>query len=308
MARLRAVRAGRAHSAGDAPAVVWVAGTVHGNEPAGGDADLRLLRDLAGRCHDPLLRRVVVVVLPDQNPDGRGMRTRVNVNGFDLNRDWLALTQPESQARLRVLLAMPPLAYVDQHEQGGAGFFAPPYSDAALPRAARRRARRRARHRRAGGARRLPAQGLPVEQRRDLRPALPRLRRQRHDAALRSGRDDLRVGRREPVRAARRRAPRGRRGRGALGRPPPRRAAEGVGRLLRAGPAAGRARRAPARRPSARLRLRARGRRRAARGPADGRRGGRPPPRRRHSGGQPAARMAPRRPARRRRCPPAPTS
>ena len=128
MARLRAVRTGRAHSAGDAPAVVWVAGTVHGNEPAGGDADLRLLRDLAGLCHDPLLRRVVVVVLPDQNPDGRGMRTRVNFNGFDLNRDWLALTQPESQARLRLALAMPPLAYVDQHEQGGPGFFAPPYS------------------------------------------------------------------------------------------------------------------------------------------------------------------------------------
>ena len=74
-ARLRAVRAGHARSAGDAPAVVWVAGTVHGNEPSGADADLRLLRDLAGRCDDPLLRRVVVVVLPDQNPDGRELRT-----------------------------------------------------------------------------------------------------------------------------------------------------------------------------------------------------------------------------------------
>jgi hypothetical protein len=128
MARLRAVRDGRARSAGDAPAVVWVAGTVHGNETSGGDADLRLLRDLAALCKDPLLRRVVVVVLPDQNPDGRDIRARVNFNGFDLNRDWLALTQPESQARLRALLAMPPLVYVDQHEQGGAGFFAPPYS------------------------------------------------------------------------------------------------------------------------------------------------------------------------------------
>ncbi len=128
LARLRAVRAGRARSAGNAPAVVWVAGTVHGNEASGGDADLRLLHDLAGLCKDPLLRRVIVVVLPDQNPDGREIRTRVNFNGFDLNRDWLALTQPESQARLRALLAMPPLAYVDQHEQGGPGFFAPPYS------------------------------------------------------------------------------------------------------------------------------------------------------------------------------------
>jgi len=128
LARLRAVRAGRARSAGDAPAVVWVVGSVHGNEPSGADADLRLLRDLARRCKDPLLRRVVVVVLADQNPDGHEAHTRVNANGFDLNRDWLAVTQPESEARLRALLAMPPLAYADQHEQGGDVFFFPPYS------------------------------------------------------------------------------------------------------------------------------------------------------------------------------------
>jgi hypothetical protein len=127
-ARLRAVRTGRAPSAGDAPAVVWVAGSVHGNEPSGADADLRLLRDLARRCQDPLLRRVAVVVWPDQNPDGRELRTRYNAAGFDLNRDWLALTQPETAARLRALLAMPPLAYADQHEQGGDQFFFPPYS------------------------------------------------------------------------------------------------------------------------------------------------------------------------------------
>jgi zinc carboxypeptidase len=126
-ARLRAVRAGRAHSVGAAPAVVWVAGSVHGNEPSGADADLRLLHELAQRCHDPLLRRVAVVVDPLQNPDGHEAGTRVNANGFDLNRDWLAMTQPETQARLRVLLAMPPLAYADQHEQGGALFFFPPY-------------------------------------------------------------------------------------------------------------------------------------------------------------------------------------
>jgi predicted deacylase len=128
LARLRAVRAGRVRSAGDAPAVVWLAGSVHGNEPSGADADLRLLRDLARDCRSPLLRRVVVVVLPVQNPDGHEAHTRVNADGFDLNRDWLALTQPESQARLRLLLTMPPLAYVDQHEQGGAAFFVPPYS------------------------------------------------------------------------------------------------------------------------------------------------------------------------------------
>jgi Zinc carboxypeptidase len=128
LARLRAVRAGRARAVGDAPALVWIAGSVHGNEPSGADADLRLLRELARRCDDPMLRRVVVVVMPVQNPDGHEARTRYNANGFDLNRDWLADTQPETDARLRTLLTMPPLVYADQHEQGGGAFFFPPYA------------------------------------------------------------------------------------------------------------------------------------------------------------------------------------
>lgn len=125
--RLRAVRAGVAHDVGDAPAVVWVAGSVHGNEPSGADADLRLLRELARHCNDPMLRHLVVVVMPVQNPDGHEARTRYNASGFDLNRDWLADTQPETQARLQTLLAMPPLVYADQHEQDGGTFFFPPY-------------------------------------------------------------------------------------------------------------------------------------------------------------------------------------
>jgi zinc carboxypeptidase len=128
LARLRDVRAGRASRAEDAPAVVWVAGSVHGNEPSGADADLRLLRELARRCDDPMLRHVVVVVMPVQNPDGHEAGTRYNANGFDLNRDWLADTQPETEARLQTLLAMPPLVYADQHEQGGNAFFFPPYA------------------------------------------------------------------------------------------------------------------------------------------------------------------------------------
>jgi hypothetical protein len=126
--RLRAVRAGRAAGAAGAPAVVWVTGSVHGNEPSGADADLRLLHDLAARCDDPLLRREVVVVLPVQNPDGHDAGTRTNGNGFDLNRDWLAVTQGETAARLRALTELPPLVYADQHEQGGASFFAGPYA------------------------------------------------------------------------------------------------------------------------------------------------------------------------------------
>ena len=179
--------------------------------PAGGDADLRLLRDLAGLLPRPAAAPRRRRRAPRSEPRRarhaharqlQRLRPQPRLAGAHAARD----RRPACAA----LLAMPPLAYADQHEQGGAGFFAPPYSAPLfheLPEAALAAERDVV-----GPAVRaaFAAQGLPVEQRRDLRPALPRLRRQRHDAALRRGRDDVRVGRREPVRAARRRAPRGR--------------------------------------------------------------------------------------------------
>ena len=144
-ARLRAVRARlaalrdatasparAARMARDDPAIVWVAGSVHGNEPSGGDADMALLRELAARTDCATrarLRRLVVVILPVQNPDGRAAGTRTSATGFDLNRDWFAATQPETRARLALLRRLPPVALVDQHEQGGAASFVPPNAD-----------------------------------------------------------------------------------------------------------------------------------------------------------------------------------
>ena len=107
---------------------MWLTASVHGNEPSGADADLRVLHRLAAACHAATLRRTVVVMLPVQNPDGRAASTRVSGGGFDLNRDWLAATQPETRARYRLLDRYPPLVYADQHEQGGTSFFAPPYA------------------------------------------------------------------------------------------------------------------------------------------------------------------------------------
>ncbi len=127
LARLRAVRDGGATTIGTAPAVVWLAGSVHGNEPSGADADLRVLHALATHCRDASLRRMVVVIVPVQNPDGREARTRVSGAGFDLNRDWLAATQSETRARYALLARYPPLVYADQHEQGANTFFVPPY-------------------------------------------------------------------------------------------------------------------------------------------------------------------------------------
>ncbi|HEV8151497.1 MAG TPA: M14 family zinc carboxypeptidase [Solirubrobacteraceae bacterium] len=144
-ARLAAIVAGRA-SASSLPrrAVVWLAGSVHGDEPSGADADARLLGELAAGRDCATLRRLhelIVAVMPVQNPDGRVAGTRVSATGFDLNRDWLAAGQPETAATLRAVRALPPLAFVDQHEQAAATAFVPPYAEPVhheVPAAARR--------------------------------------------------------------------------------------------------------------------------------------------------------------------------
>jgi hypothetical protein len=134
----RAVRDGTASGAAvdafakNAPAFAWVGGTVHGNEPSGGDADMQLLHDLAaGRtCRDQReLHSLVVFVLPMQNPDGRALGTHVDAAWFDINRDWFAMTQPETQAKIAALETYPPVMFADQHEENGTGFFFPPNAD-----------------------------------------------------------------------------------------------------------------------------------------------------------------------------------
>ncbi|MDX6655922.1 MAG: hypothetical protein QOH62_715 [Solirubrobacteraceae bacterium] len=127
-ARARASRQGRGRAAGG-PAIVWLAAGVHGNEPSGTDADLQLLSELARGTSCEMLDRLVVVFMPVQNPDGRAANTRMSGAGFDLNRDWFARTQPETAAKLDLLVRYPPVAFADQHEEGGASFFFPPDTD-----------------------------------------------------------------------------------------------------------------------------------------------------------------------------------
>ena len=121
-----------AEIAARAPAILWVAGNVHGNEPSGTDASLRALRDVADRtdCAGRSVRRGgVVVILPSQNPDARVLEQRRNVYGFDLNRDWFARTQPETDGKLEALSTYPPSLFLDVHEMGGTSYFMPPNAD-----------------------------------------------------------------------------------------------------------------------------------------------------------------------------------
>ncbi|GAA4617937.1 M14 family zinc carboxypeptidase [Saccharopolyspora hordei] len=116
----------------ETPAVLWVAGNVHGDEESGTDAALRVLYELAARTDctaRTVLDHAVVVVLPTQNPDGREADTRRNANGFDMNRDWFARTQPETEGKLEALRALPPQVFVDAHEMGSPDYFFPPNAD-----------------------------------------------------------------------------------------------------------------------------------------------------------------------------------
>lgn len=156
-ADLANVAAGRA-SNGEALPVTWLAYSVHGNEISPTDAGLTLAYHLLAARGDPrtekILNETIVVIDPVQNPDGRArfvhnFRTalglapagdrqaaehdepwpsgRVNHYMMDLNRDWFALTQPETRGKVRAILDWHPVVVKDIHEMGGDStyFFAP---------------------------------------------------------------------------------------------------------------------------------------------------------------------------------------
>ena len=99
---------------------ILIMGTPHGNEPAGREMTLKLMRDLAF-TDDPelldLMSKSTVLFVPTPNPDGREANTRGNAWGVDNNRDHLNLNTPEMQAIASVLNQFHPDITVDAHER-----------------------------------------------------------------------------------------------------------------------------------------------------------------------------------------------
>ncbi|MCU0626405.1 MAG: hypothetical protein MUF21_07970 [Gemmatimonadaceae bacterium] len=143
------------------PAVVWLGGSIHGFELSGTEGALKLVEHLVTRS-DPatleVLRKLVVIVDPMLNPDGRDMFAtshhdltgetasalpfdwshdwspwqalafRTGHYHFDTNRDWFAQTQRETRERMPTLHAWRPQVVIDMHEQDvdGEFYFDPP--------------------------------------------------------------------------------------------------------------------------------------------------------------------------------------
>ncbi|MEU3453554.1 M14 family zinc carboxypeptidase [Micromonospora sp. NPDC006766] len=121
-----------ADTAADQPAIVWVTANIHGGEKSGTDAALKTLYELAAGLSCAVQQRndnLVTVIVPTQNPDGRDASRRQNEYGFDMNRDWFARTQQETDGKLELMRQYPPQVFVDAHEMSGRQYFFPPNAD-----------------------------------------------------------------------------------------------------------------------------------------------------------------------------------
>jgi len=107
---------------------VWFNGNIHGDEWEGTDGALRVIGQLAAATDTAtrrLLERTRLYFTVTNNPDGRVAGTRVNGAGFDINRDHVTSSQPESRAVRDVLIATQPVLMLDEHGYTGTTLIEP---------------------------------------------------------------------------------------------------------------------------------------------------------------------------------------
>jgi dipeptidyl-peptidase 4 len=104
-------------------AIVLIGNSPHGNEPAGKEASQIIARELVSGDLRGILDDVIVLFVPLLNPDGGEVPTRVNSEGFDLNRDYIKLESQEIHALVtQVLNEWTPDIHIDTHHGGSAPY------------------------------------------------------------------------------------------------------------------------------------------------------------------------------------------
>ncbi|MDJ0782283.1 MAG: M14 family zinc carboxypeptidase [Desulfosarcinaceae bacterium] len=97
---------------------VFLNGSIHGDEYPGTDACIRLIEQLATENSpevQAVLDNIILLINVVQNPDGRVLGTRENGNGFDMNRDMITQSQPETRATVKVINEWNPMVFLDLH-------------------------------------------------------------------------------------------------------------------------------------------------------------------------------------------------
>ncbi len=132
----------------DLPAIAWMAYSIHGNETSGADAALASIYHFIASNDEEtidMLDNMLIIIDPLMNPDGRARFAksleqyrgtapnyddqslihtgdwpygRTNHYFFDLNRDWIYVTQPETRGRVELINEWKPQILVDAHEMG----------------------------------------------------------------------------------------------------------------------------------------------------------------------------------------------
>ena len=92
-------------------------GQMHGNEPAGGEGALAMVKKLSGSYGDKVLQNLNVYVIPRLNPDGsqRNKRT-VTATNMDMNRDYLLMKSVETKNAQYIARIFEPTLMIDSHE------------------------------------------------------------------------------------------------------------------------------------------------------------------------------------------------
>ena len=139
---------GKSSNIAGLPLVIWLGYSIHGNEPSGANAAIKLAHYLLSSEDAEVkkwLEQAVILIQPSLNPDGHDRfaiwanmhqgtsavadpqhrehvepwpNGRPNHYWFDLNRDWLPLQHPESQARIQQFHRWMPQVLGDFHEMG----------------------------------------------------------------------------------------------------------------------------------------------------------------------------------------------